>query len=893
MSIRNLDKVFTPGSVALIGASSRPGAVGSVTLANLRRSSFQGQLFLVNPAHASLDGLLVHPDVASLPEAPDLAIIATPPDQVPALIDQLGTRGTKAAVVISAGFAELGEQGFALQQQMLAAAQPHLLRIIGPNCVGVMVPGIGLDATFAHVAPPPGDLAFVSQSGGMITAVLDWAQPRGIGFSHVVSLGDMADVDFGDMLDYLAIDPAIRAILLYVEGITHARKFMSAARNAARAKPVVVVKAGRFTESGKAAHSHTGALAGSDAVYAAAFRRAGMLRVDTMTELFGAVETLALTQPQSGDRLAIVTNGGGPGVMAADALIAQGGRLAILSPTTVARLEAILPRTWSRGNPIDIIGDAPGHRYVDTLAVLLEDAAVDAVLVLNCPTALGSPTGTAQAVIEAVRPPRSRNVYTSWLGDYWAAPARRLFAQARIATYDTPEDAVQGFVHRVRHHRNQDLLMQVPPAIHLFVPNVAAARHAIDRALAAGRAWLDAEEVANVLAAYGIPAPRARCIGTPDEAADAAAELGVPVAIKILSSDIIHKTDLGGVILNLKGADAVRTEARTMLERIKAVRPDARLDGFLVQEMVQRPGSIELIAGFSVDQVFGPVIMFGQGGTAVELIGDTALELPPLNMALARAQMERTRVWRLLQGYRGHPPADTDAIATILIQVSQLAAAHGEICELDVNPLVVDAHGVMALDARIGVRCSVESPTQQLAILPYPQQVERIAKLSNGESVELRPVRPEDGPLLEELLTHITPQDARLLLFGPRRELPAMAGVRLSQIDYDRQMTLIAQLPGTSWLVGIARFSADPDNRFARFAVAVRNDVRIKEVEPLLIARLLEVARARGIATLFGDIARADTDAQAWCRSLGFTTETHPDDAELLSLRRVVAVEVV
>jgi acetyltransferase len=766
-------------------------------------------------ACTSLSGQQVYPDIASLPETPDLAVIATPPGQVPALIAQLGARGTKAAIVISAGFAELGEQGLQLQQQMLAAAQPHLLRIVGPNCVGVIVAGLGLNASFAHVAPPPGDLAFVSQSGGMITAVLDWAQPRGIGFSHVVSLGDMSDVDFGDMLDYLAIDPGIRAILLYVEGITHARKFMSAARNAARAKPVIVVKAGRFAESGKAARSHTGALAGSDAVYAAAIRRAGILRVDTLAELFDAVETLALTQPQSGDRLAILTNGGGPGVMAADALIAQGGRLANLSPATVARLDAILPRTWSRGNPIDIIGDAPDRRYAEAMAVLMEDEAVDAVLVLNCPTALGSPTAAAQAVIEAVRPPTSRNVYTSWLGDYWAAPARRLFAQARMATYDTPDDAVQGFMHRVRHRRNQDLLMQVPPAAEAFAPDRNAARSAIDAALAAERSWLDAEEVSAVLRAYGIPMPRTRFVSNPEAAAEASLAIGGPVAIKIRSADITHKTDLGGVVLNIEGPARVRSEAHAMLERIKAARPKARLDGFLVQEMVQRPGSIELIAGFSVDPVFGPVIVFGQGGIAVEVVGDTALELPPLNMAVAGTQMQRTRIWRLLQGYRGHPPADIDAIAAVLVRISQLAVAHGEICALDVNPLVVDASGVIALDARIGVERCLEPPTKRLAILPYPEEFQCIVPLGDSASVGLRPVRPEDAPLLEDLLTHIKPADARLLFFAPRQEPPPLAAARLSQIDYDRQMTLIAQLPDSARVLAIARLSADPDNRLA------------------------------------------------------------------------------
>src|SRR5712691_779788 len=460
MSVRNLDKLFEPRSVALIGATPRPGSVGGVVARNLRRAGFTGEVMLVNPHHHTIDGLIVHPDVASLPQAPDLAVIATPANTVPGLVGELGERGTRAAVIITAGFGELGEQGHALQQTTLDAAKPYLLRIVGPNCVGIMVPRLGLDATFSHLAAAAGDIAFLSQSGAMITAMLDWAVPRGIGFSHVVSLGDMADVDFGDMLDYLAADGRTRAVLLYVEGITHDRKFMSAARAAARGKPVLVLKAGHSAAGARAAASHTGMLAGSDAVYDAAFRRAGMLRVGTMAELFDAAETLALTRKQAGDRLAIVTNGGGAGVLATDALDAAGGSLASLAPETIARLDRVLPSTWSRGNPVDLIGDATGGRYADALAVLVTDGGIDAFLILNCPTALAEPEEGARAVIEMLTAApsdrlRGRNIFTAWLGEYSAAAARHRFNAARIPTYDTPEAAVSGFLHRVRYQRNQ------------------------------------------------------------------------------------------------------------------------------------------------------------------------------------------------------------------------------------------------------------------------------------------------------------------------------------------------------------------------------------------------------------------------------------------------------
>ena len=709
MSVRNLDKLFNPGSVALIGATPRPGSVGAVVARNLRRAKFAGDLMLVNPHQREIDGLIVYPNIASLPRAPDLAVIATPAETVPSLVSQLSERGTRGAVIITAGFGELGEQGLALQQATLDAARPHLMRIVGPNCVGIMVPRLGLDATFSHLAAPAGDIAFISQSGAMVTAMLDWAVPRDIGFSHVVSLGDMADVDFGDMLDYLAADPHTRAILLYVEGITHGHKFMSAARAAARIKPVLALKAGRSNAGARAATSHTGVLAGADAVYDAVFRRAGMLRVGTMAELFDAAETLALTHEQVGEQLAILTNGGGAGVLATDALVAAGGQLAELAQNTIAELNQRLPTTWSRSNPIDIIGDAPGTRYADALAVLISDPEVDAILVLNCPTALAHPEETARAVIDAVgaaepRVLRDRNVITAWLGEHSVRAARQLFAKARIATYETPERAVGAFMYRVHHRRNQELLMETPPARpDAFEADQQAARSAITTALANGKTWLDTEATAAVLAAYGIPLAASLPADDPDQASSVAATVGFPVALKIRSPDITHKTDVGGVALNLGDADRVRREAEAMLERVRVARPGARLDGFLVQPMIGRPGALELLVGLVEDPVFGPLVLFGQGGTAVEVVRDSSLELPPLNALLARRLMARTRVWRLLQGYRSQPPAKIEPVIEVLIRLGQLAADHPEVRELDINPLLADAAGIIALDARLRV----------------------------------------------------------------------------------------------------------------------------------------------------------------------------------------------
>jgi acetyltransferase len=894
MSIRNLDKLFHPGSVALIGASDRPDSVGSVVARNLRRAGFKGELLLVSPHLQSLDGTPVYPDIASLPYPPGLAVIATPPNTVPRLIAELGASGTCAAVVITAGFGELGEPGRELQQAVLDAARPHLLRLVGPNCVGIIVPGIGLDASFSHLAPPPGDIAFISQSGAMITAMLDWAAPRGIGFSHVVSLGDMADVDFGDMLDYLATDARTRAILLYVEGITHGRKFMSAARAASRLKPVLALKAGRSRAGARAAASHTGMLAGSDRVYDAAFGRAGMLRVETMAELFDAAETLALTREQKGDRLAILTNGGGAGVLASDALDAVGGRLASLSEETVAQLDRVLPRTWSHGNPVDIIGDASSTRYAETLTALLADPEIDAILVLNCPTALAAPEEAARAVVDtlaAVVPQarRGRNIFTAWLGEYSAATARRLFKEARIPTYGTPDEAVTGFLQRVRYQRNRVLLMETPPARpDPFEPDTAAARSAIAAANAAGRSWLEAEEVASVLSAYGIPTPTARGVADPDEAAAAAAAIGFPVALKIRSRDISHKSDVGGIALDLGDAAAVRTEAAALLGRVRNARPEARIDGVLVQQMIRRPGAIELLAGLAEDSVFGPVVVFGQGGTAVELIDDSAVALPPLNALLARAQMARTRVWRLLQGYRGKPPVAIESITEVLIRIGQLAADHPEIRELDINPLLADAAGVAALDARIRVAPADSAGAARLAIAPYPKELEATERLPDGTELQVRPVRPEDEPLLQDLAAHMTPEDLRMRFFAPLRGLTHTIAARLSQIDYDREMALIAEKDGTS--LGIVRFFADPDRLRAEYAVTVRSDWKGRGLGYLLMTRLIAVAQQWRIGELFGEVLRENQPMLAMCRELGFTIVDDPSDASIMRVCKALTL---
>lgn len=801
MSVRNLNYLFHPRSIVLIGASNEVQSVGSVLVSNLFSAGFDGPIDLVSPHHRVIGGIRVYKEIASLPEPADLAVIATPPATVPGIIAELAQKGTRAAVVISAGFSETaGEEHRQLRQEMLDAARSSLLRIAGPNCLGVMVPGAGLNASFAHTSPLEGHLAFAAQSGAIVTSVLDWAKSRGIGFSHLVSLGNMADVDFGDMLDYLASDMETTAILLYIESVTQARKFMSAARAAARSKPVIVIKAGRYAAGARAAASHTGAMAGMDEVYDAAIRRAGMLRVHSLEELFEAVESLSMGHLPAGDRLAILSNGGGIGVLATDALIEYGGRLAELSEEAITRLNNVLPATWSHGNPVDIIGDAPGSRYSLAFEALLGDPDIDAALILNCPTAVASSTEAAQAVINIIDEHHHACVLTNWAGEAAAKSARRLFSDHDIPSYDTPEVAVRAFMHMVDYRRNQDLLMQTPPSIpEAFTPDTPTAKSYIKSALREGRDWLTEPESKAVLSAYGIPCVPTVVAKSPVQAAQAAEEIGFPVALKILSPDITHKSDVGGVVLDIEEATAVKKAAESMLKRIRTISPEARIDGFTVQAMVRRPGSQELIVGVIEDRQFGPVLLFGHGGTAVEVINDKALGLPPLNMNLAREMMKRTRVYKLLEGYRDQPAADLEAITLTLVRVSQLVIDIGEIVELDINPLLADANGVIGLDTRIKVKAGSGHAHERLAICPYPKALEEEVPLGDGRTLLLRPIVPEDEPSLQRVFANLTAEEIRLRFFLPMKVLSHVNAARFTQIDYDREMALpklFAECPG-------------------------------------------------------------------------------------------------
>ncbi len=882
MSIRHLDSLFDPASVAVFGASLRPGSVGGTVWHNLRTGGYAGALWPVNPKYGQLGDERCYANVAALPGVPELAVVCTPPATVPALIAALGARGTRAAVVLTAGLSAKQKQA------MLDAAREHLLRILGPNCLGLIAPHIGLNASFAHVGAAPGQLAFVSQSGALVTALLDWARGRGVGFSHFVSLGESADVDFGDMLDWLASDAKTRAILLYVESIKDARKFMSAARAAARNKPVILVKAGRSAQGQAAAASHTGALAGSDAVFDAAVRRAGMLRVDTLQELFDAALTLdrlaggpsAASTGIAADRVTIITNGGGAGVMAADAVAAAGLTLAPLSGATRKALDAALPANWSHGNPVDIIGDAPEARYLAALQALLADRDAGMLLFTHAPTAIVPSVRIAQALVPLLQPQATR-VVSAWLGGEAVAEARQLFQSAGLACYDTPEQAVSAIAMLATWRRNQAQLLEAPPAdaghADRAASDLAPARAVIAKALAERREMLSEPEAKAVLAAAGVPVATTRCTGLDaDEAVAAALAIGWPVALKILSNGISHKSDAGGVMLDLGDEAALRAAVATMLQRVRAQQPGAALQGFTVQSMVKRRLAQELIVGASLDPLFGPVILFGQGGTAVEVIADHALALPPLNQPLAQALVDRTRVARLLRGWRDVPPVDMAAVLETLIAVSRLLAELPEVVELDINPLLADAQGVIALDARVVVRASAPGGAAHFAIRPYPAELEETWDWQ-GQRVLVRPIRPEDEERHRRFLERLDPEDIRMRIFYSRRSIEHSELARLTQIDYEREMAFIA-LDESGETLGVARAVVDPDNIEAEFGIVIRSDLKGGGLGERLLRKLADHLRARGTQVLTATVLAENQRMLALARDMGFVVSGRTAD---------------
>jgi acetyltransferase len=889
VSTYRLDKLLSPRAVAVVGASPRPASLGRAILNNLRTGGFEGSLHVVNPNYEKIDGLVCVKSVRALPAEVDVAVITTPPPSVPEIVAAAAEKGIAAAVIITAG---LGHGPGSLAEAANGAARRHGLRLVGPNCLGVIAPSAKLNASFAARMPKSGDLALISQSGAIAAGMVEWATQRGLGFSAVVSVGDSVDADAGDLLDFFAVDRSTRAILLYLESVTDARRFMSAARAAARVKPVVVIKSGRHPRGAKAASTHTGALAGSDAVYDAAFRRAGLLRVFDLDELFDAVETLGRIAPFPGKRLAILTNGGGIGVLAIDRLVDLGGKAAELSEKTRKQLDARLPPTWSKANPVDIIGDADAARYAVTLEALLADKENDAVLVVNVPTVLASPHDTAGAVAEVVRRARSESpvskpVFAVWVGE--DSKLATTFESTRIPHFATASDAIRGFMHVVRYCEAREALLETPPSLpEDFAPDAETARRIVVTAIKDGRSWLDPIEAAGLLTAYAIPNAPIVTATDADAAASASrpfVSAGQSVAVKILSRDIVHKSDVGGVQLNLATETAVREAAAEILARAHAARPEARIDGVMVQPMIEWPKARELIVGIADDPTFGSVIAFGHGGTAVEVIDDKALALPPIDLKLARDLIARTRVSRLLKSYRNVAAADEHAIALTLVKLAQLAADVPELRELDINPLLADESGVIAVDARIAVapvQAKFKGPHHpRFAVRPYPKQWERRLTLTDGTRVFIRPVRPEDEALFHQFLGQVTADDLRLRFFAPVKELSHAFIARLTQLDYARAMAFIALEEASGRMLGVVRLHADANYENGEYAILVRSDLKGHGLGWKLMQLMIDYARHEGLKRIEGQVLRENTVMLQMCRELGFGVAPSPDDLQL------------
>ena len=879
MSTYRLKNLLLPRSVALIGASPRQASVGRAILNNIVKAKFAGEFGLVNPRYAEIDGVATVASLDKLPFAPELVVITAPPSTVAGLIDEAGRRGTAGAIIITAG---LGHGPGSLADAAERVARKYHMRLIGPNCLGIMVPGVSLNASFSAHMPGEGNLALISQSGAIAAGMVDWAAQRAVGFSGIVSIGDQLDVDIADLLDYFALDGKTRAILLYIEAIKDARKFMSAARAAARIKPVVVVKSGRMAQGAKAAATHTGALAGSDAVYDAAFQRAGVVRVTDLRELFDCAETLGRVNSPSGKRLAILTNGGGLGVLAIDRLVEFGGIPAAITPDIKAKLNAILPPTWSGSNPVDIVGDADPARYAAALELLLADPGNDAVLVMNVQTAIAPADVIAVTVTELVAKYRQQNrgwskpVLAVWVG---AEPrVIAVLSSAGIPNYPTGGDAVRGFMHLVWHREVVEALAQVPPAMPSeFVPDVGTAREIVAAALADGRHWLDPIEIKRLLDAYDIAMVPTFAAANAEQAvthAEAIFAQGATVVLKIMSRDIVHKSDVGGVVLNLTSADAVRKATADILSRAKAQRPDARISGVMVQAMVVKPKARELILGIADDPTFGTVIVFGRGGTAVEIINDKALALPPLDLQLARSLIERTRVSRLLRAYRDVPAVKEDAVAMVLVKLSQMAADIPDIHELDINPLLADRSGVLAVDARIAIGAASKkfagSGPANFAVRPYPSQWQRHIEARDGWRLFVRPIRPEDEPVIHEFLRHVTSHDLRLRFFAAIKEFSHEFVARLTQLDYARAMAFVAFDEATGEMVGAVRIHSNSIYRSGEYAILLRSDLKGRGLGWALMQLIIEYARSEGLKVISGDVLAENTTMLDLCRDLGF-----------------------
>lgn len=870
---QQLDHIFQPKTVAVIGATENEGSVGRTVMQNLMATSFGGEVFPINPKRDSVLGVKAYPDIKSVPKPVELAVVVTPAKTVPQIIKECADAGVPAAIVISAGFKEMGPPGVALEQEILKHARRGNMRIIGPNCLGVMNPNTGLNATFAAGMAHKGKIAFISQSGALCTAVLDWSLKEKVGFSAFVSIGSMVDVDWGDLINYFGNDPWTSSILIYMESIGDARSFLSAAREVALTKPIILIKAGRSAESAKAAASHTGALAGSDEALTAALRRVGVLRVDTIADLFSMVEALAKQPRPKGPHLTIVTNAGGPGVIATDALIANGGKLAELSPKTMEALNQILPPSWSRNNPVDILGDADADKYAKALEIAAADPNSEGVLVILTPQDMTDSTGTAKKLIPFAH--LDKPILASWMGAETIQKGDEILAQNGIPTFEYPDTACKTFALMWHYTYNLRGIYEIPTLTEMsdksFLAKHKQVEELFEKARSEGRTLLDEVESKSVLEAYGIPTVPTKVAKNGEEAARLAEAMGFPVVLKVYSRTITHKTDVGGVKLNLNNLEAVKKAYREIEESVKKIE---KFQGVTVQPMIKLEG-YELILGSTVDEQFGPVLLFGSGGQLVEVYKDRALAIPPLTTTLARRMMEQTKIYTALQGVRGRKSIDLVKLEQILVQFSNLIVDQPWIKECDINPLLASPDRMVALDARI-ILHDPKMKAEDLpktAIRPYPIQYIEEWHLKDKTPVVIRPIRPDDEPLMVQFHKDLSHESVRQRYLKAVNYDERVAHDRLVRIcfnDYDREIALVAET-GKKEIIGVIRLSKIPESATATFALLVKDKWQNKTIGSKLMEKILQVAKQEKIHQIRAAMLDENFQMQKLCKRFGFT----------------------
>jgi len=887
MSKDAIEHLFKPQSVALFGASERPGSLGSVLLSNLKGAGFPGEIVLVNPKYERIGDAPVYPSLAAADRAVDLAVVVAPASTVPDIISDCGEHGVDAAIVLSAGFGETGPAGQHLERELVMRARSYGVRILGPNCLGIINTASRLNATFSAGNARPGSIGIISQSGALCSAILDWANAGDVGFSNLISMGIGVDVGFGEILDFLVQDRETDSIMLYIEGIRDARRFLSALRAAARVKPVVVMKSGRHPAGMQAAVSHTGALVGADEVFDAALRRAGVLRVTDFPDFFATAENLDTGVRTRGNRLAIVTNAGGPGVMAADHAADRGLPLANISSDAIAALDAVLPKGWSHGNPVDVLGDATAERYEAAVKTCLDDPGVDALLVVLTPQALTAPEDVARMLVR-VHAQAKKPVFACWMGEVSVASSRELFSAHDIPSFRTPEAAVAGFAAIAAYRENQAQLLEVPdPLSEQANPDLANARLIIDNALAQHRSVLDIAESKGVLAAFQVPVLSSIPAGNVQDAISVAQVIGYPVAMKIDSPDITHKSDVGGVRLGIADAQGVRKTFEGLIEHVRRLEPDARIDGVVIEPMWRGEHPRELMVGVVRDAVFGPAVSVGLGGTLVEILKDSAVALPPLNRVLVRDLIDRSRVKDVLGPLRGAPAAHREAFENLVLRVSEMICELPAIREMDLNPVVADETGVTVVDARIVVAppSPAARPYDHMAIHPYPRNLVKEVELS-GRLVTIRPIRPEDAVIERAFVDQLSQQSRYYrFMYSLSRITPEMLS-RFTQIDYDREMAFIATVrdDGTERQIGVTRYALLQDPTLCEFAIVVADDWQRRGLARALLVALINAARYRGCRRMVGDVLSENEAMRAFVKSMGFVETANTDEPELVRI---------